>query len=69
MTRKALKLESILTWGKYEGETVKNAIDKDISYMHVLVEDVTWFELDAKAWKYYQEKLEILEKKWILQNQ
>ena len=69
MQLKRLGLNSTLTWGKYGGETVKKAIDKDVGYVRILVEDVTWFELDSLAWKYYQDKLEILEKEWILQKQ
>ena len=59
MTRKALTLDSILSWGKYEGETLKHAIKSEPKYVQILIEDVSWFEIDAKAWKYYQEKLEL----------
>lgn len=56
--REPLNLSSILTWGPYEGRTLKCAIDKDLKYVEVLVEDITWLDLDSKTWAYFQDKLE-----------
>jgi len=62
MTRELFKLDSTISWGKHEGQTIKYIIDNEISYIKLLVEDVTWFELDRKSWECYIKKSRDLDK-------
>lgn len=41
--------DSILTFGKYKGETVKSIIKDDPDYIAWACDEIEWFELDNEA--------------------
>jgi len=49
--------DSILTFGKYKGETVRSAIQDDPGYISWACDEIEWFELDNDAFDYLQKYL------------
>lgn len=49
---KLLTLNSVLTFGKYQGMTVEDVCDLDPNYMDWVRENVTRFEIDTEVDKY-----------------
>ena len=44
-----LDLDSVLTFGKYRGKTLKEVFDLDIYYLVWCLENITWFNVSQDA--------------------
>lgn len=50
---------SVLRFGKHRGETIKEIISDDVTYIEWALDEVDGFELDEAAMDLYEKQLEV----------